>query len=249
MGQLNCLSNSLTHSLTHSSLTMKSSNSDSKMKPSRPKSTGTASQDVPLLDEVSELLSKERSLMQLKVIEQHVEAKEWKEKYETLVKNIGSSDSLTHSLPGSGSGHGLQSRIAAYEVAADISSTPQSNSWRNDVEKQLYLLPSSDMPWYLDVSNSSLTSNDVHRILMFPKTNNYMKTSVLNFHNCGLDDSCAKLLPHLLRFPNIAAIDFSCNDVAEMFQNALLAAVEVIYYVFDYVLYDQSIMSFSFSHT
>jgi hypothetical protein len=216
---------------------MKSSNSDSKMKPSRPNSTGTASHDVgvPLLDEVSELLSKERSLMQLKVIEQHVEAKEWKEKYETLVKNIGSSDSLTHSLPGSGSGsgHGLQSRIAAYEVAADISSTPQSNSWRNDVEKQLYLLPSSDMPWYLDVSNSSLTSNDVHRILMFPKTNNYMKTSVLNFHNCGLDDSCAKLLPHLLRFPNIAAIDFSCNDVADMFQNALLAAVEVIYFVFD----------------
>jgi len=171
--------------------------------------------DIPLLEEVNELLAKERNLMNLKVIEQHVEAKEWKDKYETLVMKI-SDDTLMN-----------PAKISAYEVAADISSAPQLKSWRNDVEKQLYLLPSSDMPWFLDVSNSNLSCNDLHRILMFPKTNNYTQTSVLNFHNCGLDDSCAKLLGHLLRFPNIAAIDFSCNDVAEMFQSALLSAVEV----------------------
>jgi hypothetical protein len=178
------------------------------------KVTDKESTDIPLLEEVNELLSKERNLMNLKVIEQHVEAKEWKDKYETLIKKI-SDDTLN------------PAKITAYEVAAEVSSAPQLKSWRNDVEKQLYLLPSSDMPWYLDVSNCSLTSNDLHRILMFPKTNNYRQTSVLNFHNCGLDDSCAKLFPHLLRFPNIEAIDFSCNNVADLFQNALLAAVEV----------------------
>lgn len=172
--------------------------------------------DIPLLEEVNDLLTKERNLMNLKVIEQHVEAKEWKDKYETLVKKISLNEALD------------PSNITAFEVAADVTSSPQSKSWRNNVEKQLYLLPSSDMPWYLDVSNTTLTVNDVHRILMFPKSNNYKKITVLNFHNCGLDDSCTKLLPHLLRFPNIAAMDASCNDVADMFQGALLAAVEVM---------------------
>jgi hypothetical protein len=192
---------------------MKSHSSNSKANNAKNKEKD--SNDIPLLEEVNELLSKERNLMNLKVIEQHVEAKEWKDKYETLVKQLSDDSTLN------------PSKINAFEVAADISSAPQSKSWRNDVERQLYLLPSSEMPWYLDVSNSPLTANDVHRILLFPKTNNYKDITVLNFHNCGLDDSCAKLFPHLLRFPNIEAIDFSCNDVSELFQSALLAAVEV----------------------
>lgn len=172
------------------------------------------STEIPLLEEVNELLEKERSLMKLKVIEQHVEANEWKNKYEILVKTIA-DDTLN------------PTKISAYEVAADISNAACVKSWRNNVEKQLYLLPKSTMPWYLDVSDTKLTSNDLQRILMYPKTNNYKKISAISFRNCCLDDSCAKLLPHLLRFPNIAAIDFSCNRMAGMFQSALLAAVEV----------------------
>ena len=176
--------------------------------------------EIPLLEEVNELLHKERNLMNLKLIEQHVEAKEWKEKYETLVEKI-SGDALN------------QEKIKAYEVAAEVSTAPRLNTWRNNIEKQLYLLPSSNMPWYLDVSNVSLGVNDIHRILMYPKTNNYKLITVFNFHNCEIDDSCAQLFPHMLRYPNIAAIDFSCNNVSETFHKSLLGAVEVRYSVFN----------------
>ncbi|CAE7743456.1 unnamed protein product, partial [Symbiodinium microadriaticum] len=89
--------------------------------------------DIPLVDEINELLHKERTLMSLKVIEQQVEAEEWKKKYETLVQHIGPDGSV-------GGG-----QLQAYEFAADVASRGDEK-WQKDVDRILQLQHESDYP-------------------------------------------------------------------------------------------------------
>jgi len=50
---------------------------------------------LPLLEEVNDLIEKERLLMTLKVLEQQKQAEEWKAKYELLVGKVGETSAKT----------------------------------------------------------------------------------------------------------------------------------------------------------
>ena len=50
---------------------------------------------LPLLEEVNDLIEKERLLMTLKVLEQQKQAEEWKTKYEMLVGKVGETSAKT----------------------------------------------------------------------------------------------------------------------------------------------------------
>ena len=66
-----------------------------------------AHHDLPLLDEVSELLQKEKTLYELKMLESKLAADEWKSKYEKLIGQVADTAAVT------GNYH-------TYEIAADI---------------------------------------------------------------------------------------------------------------------------------
>lgn len=44
--------------------------------------------DIPILDEVNDLIEKERTLLALKLLEQQREAQQWKSKYDHLVEKV-----------------------------------------------------------------------------------------------------------------------------------------------------------------
>mmetsp|Transcript_10613 Transcript_10613/g.16084 ORF Transcript_10613/g.16084 Transcript_10613/m.16084 type:complete len:900 (+) Transcript_10613:108-2807(+) len=169
------------------------------------------SEDVPLLDEINELLVKERTLMGLKVIEQHVEAEEWKQKYETLVNEISKNSK------------GFEN-VSAYELAADIASA--KSNWHGDVDRILHTQPTSQYPWCLDLSGISLDSIHLKKILNFPKSHNYDGVSVLRLHNCELNDGDAELLVSLLSLRQLECLDLSHNNLGRRYQELLLRSME-----------------------
>ncbi len=51
--------------------------------------------ELPFVDEMNELITKEKHLLQLKIIEQKREAEEWKAKYMSVVTKVGDSANKT----------------------------------------------------------------------------------------------------------------------------------------------------------
>lgn len=56
----------------------------------------TTLSDLPLLDEVNELLEKEKMLMGLKILEQKKEKEEWKAKYDQLLSRVSETGDLVN---------------------------------------------------------------------------------------------------------------------------------------------------------
>lgn len=170
--------------------------------------------DIPLVDEINELLNKERTLMGLKMMEHQVEAEEWKKKYETLIQHIGPDRNVDGG------------NVHAYEIAAEVVSQEEDN-WQKDLDRILYMQHQSDYPWCLDTSNVELQSTQITKILNFPKSHNYHGVSVLSLHHCGIKDTDAQLASTLLHFPGLQALDLSHNELGSEFQKILLADIEV----------------------
>jgi hypothetical protein len=169
--------------------------------------------NIPLVDEINELLTKERTLMGLKVMEHQVEAEEWKKKYETLVQNIGPDGAVD-----GGNKH-------AYEIAADIA--VMEDKWGRDLERVLYLQHQSDHPWCLDASHIELQTSQLKQIANFPKSHNFNGVSILKLNDCKLKDSDGELVTTLFHFSGIQALDLSHNDLGRDFHQSMMNDIQV----------------------
>lgn len=176
--------------------------------------------NIPLVDEINELLHKERTLLGLKVMEHQVEAEEWKKKYETLVHNIG-----TDNTSGGSNAH-------VYELAADVAQMEEN--WQKDLERILYLQHQCDYPWCLDVSHIDMRATQIKQVINFPKSHNFQGVSVLKLNHCEIQDSDAEVAAALLHFPGLQALDLSHNDLGHEFHAQLLNDIEV-YYIILYI--------------
>jgi hypothetical protein len=169
--------------------------------------------DLPLVDEINELLVKERTLMGLKVVEQHLEAQEWKHKYESLMTKI-SETTVT------------SSNIQAYEVVGDLTSTKKYN-WKKDFDRLLHLQLSSVYPWCLDTSGLELHDVELKKLCRYPKSHSSDAITILQLCHSGIRDEDAELVISLLHFPRLQALDLSFNDLGPEFRSALIQTVEV----------------------
>lgn len=178
--------------------------------------------DLPLLDEVNELIDKERSLLTLKVLEQQTEASEWRSKYDQLLQQIRSNRDVNE-IP----------------LAEGISSGPASNETNNKNNTHLYdirterdinhLLLNPQHAWILNLCNTTISPEAFAKLckLTFGTKSVYNEYRSIQLSNSGLTDDYSNALCGILRNPRMQAIDLSKNSLSEVFFAQLLGVLSV----------------------
>lgn len=174
---------------------------------------------LPLLDEVNELLEKEKLLYQLKTMESKLQADEWKSKYEKLIGQMADSAAI------SGNYH-------TYEIAAEIESGQAAEGLVTDVDASL----ERSGCHALNFSNKCMQKTDV---INLTKSLKEMKTTVpvallmsrngFSDINCCTNDKTpsADALGTLIAVPHVDAIDLSYNNLGVGFENTLIEALRL----------------------
>ena len=176
---------------------------------------------VPLLDEVTELLQKERTLLGLKVLEQQVEAQDWRSKYEALVEKVSDVAGRTENA-------------RVFEMAADVHATPiKAQDFRYRV---MEALRAKGVNWILDLCDANVGLAGISEILkIFHGLKNSSKISVIMLRNTSLDGSCNEQTAAICSFPFFDGLDISWNNLTKSFIGHLITALEVFppIYCFD----------------
>lgn len=182
-------------------------------------------EDLPLLDEINDLLVKERTLLGLKVVEQQIEAQEWKVKYEKLLNKL--NENVTD--------------MEIFELVSDLDSRNPSvdHSFDSYLQFQANLLsttfspslPSGPFPshcyWCLNVSTMTLQRLELKKLLNYPKSHCNKKIRILQLSCCEIQDKDADLVVLLFHYPRLEALDLSFNQLGTEFHARFLQSIEV----------------------
>lgn len=169
--------------------------------------------DVPLLDEVTSLLEKERTLMGLKVLEQQVEAQDWKRKYEALVGQVASAG-------------GTSDAAHVFEMAADIAAKPLKID--NFRMKIMETIRADGMNWVVDLSNINVGTEGVVEVLkIFHGMRDSCRVTTILLRNSQLDAGCNEHMAAVISFPYFEGIDASWNSLTKPFYQSMIKALEV----------------------
>ena len=166
-----------------------------------------ARDELPLLDEVAELLEKEKTLLNLKLLERDIEAQEWKAKYEGLVNKVVLEN---------------EGNVAAYEAAADVEA---SDLWKQNLDACLHHFSTANEK-FLIIDHLSLAKPQLKRVARVLATST---ATMLRITHCDLSDDIADDLCALLTKHQFEALDFSNNDLGSNFFNKLLQTFRVRY--------------------
>eukprot|EP01041_Mallomonas_annulata_P004442 gene4442-8853_t len=169
--------------------------------------------DVPLVDEVQDLLLKERTLMTLKVLEQQKEANEWKERYEMLVHKV------TDVVP-------QMNNVNAFEIVADIENYNQA-TWQSGVDEIPHILRDLSDFSFLDLSEKPLGQKGVKQILKALHSLKNKKITTVLLSNCNIEDNCCEEIHAILGMNNIEAMDLSNNELGANFEEGLITTLKI----------------------
>jgi hypothetical protein len=175
---------------------------------------------LPLLDEVSNLLQKERTLMGLRVLEKEAEAIDWRTKYETLVSKL-SDGSAEGTTPLGDAARGL-------EIAAELDSASSAPTIIPDFRARVMQTLREDKESMLDLSNTNVGIHgisEVLKILRATKKTTYLRSICLK--NANLDPSCSEQAAALFGFPFLEALDLSYNSLGRNFLSSLITTLQV----------------------
>lgn len=179
---------------------------------------------LPLLDEVNELIEKERMLLSLKLLAQKEEAVEWKSKYDKLVDSIGTKLS-NPSIPIDDRQDNVQ-YLTQLESLAAVESDPVEHISLHDING---LLKNRMLSWVLD-----LTDNRIDKMLfgklaksVFGVNSSYSDIKIAIFDNCGVTDDFAAALLSMFRSAQLLAIDLSNNELSDSLFIQLIATLKV----------------------
>jgi len=178
--------------------------------------------ELPLLEEVNELIEKERLLMQLKLLEQQRAAEEWKAKYESLVGNASKGSSGNQTLAKVGNEN---------EAPGDGNSAIKKNKTAppTTTEGLQQMLMDLEHDWVLDLSNVkvdnkllSLLNSEVFSARGCATHN----ITVCSLANTSLEDDSMLALTTLAGKASVQALDLRGNNLGpQTFQN-LVGAVK-----------------------
>lgn len=155
-----------------------------------------------LLHGVHELIEKERTLLELKLLDQKLESEKWKTKYDTLKEKIvidATEDNEIENL----------------EVVGNVEMEDGDSHVLNDINEILasriidnYIADLSNIPF-----NRQLFINLIKQL--FGTRSPYPNIRIAVFKNCNLGPSLQDALVQLMRSSKIAGIDFSHNSFGE----------------------------------
>ena len=179
---------------------------------------------VPILDEVNNLLKKEKILYELKMTESKQQADEWRFKYEKLLGEVADTAKIT-------------GNYQTYEIAAGIETEyfDFDSSLYHDMNKFLQASGLSA----LDLSNKYLRKSDISDIITSLKEMKkpfpvalLMSKNKLSDKNSSSNDrsSNADLLGSLISIPHVEAVDFSYNELGTGFENTLIESLRVFFF-------------------
>lgn len=164
------------------------------------------SEDLPLLDEVQELLNKERTLLALQVLEQQQDAVEWKSRYEKLFNEISTA------------------HPAAQLIAHEIMNDDKEKNWNANGISSV-LLDSH----IFDFSHKKLGNEGVRQIFKSVhnlKRRGHNQSLILVLNSCQLSHDSIEEVVALISVPTVAAVDISNNDFGEVFKEKLFEALK-----------------------
>ena len=158
---------------------------------------------LPLLDEVNEIIQKEKVLLELKILEQENEAKVWKNRYESLLGSVSDTAAETGALE-------------PLQIAANNESNKVivvSNNDNDPIDNIILSLSSNE--WVIDFSYKTITSSILTRLCKGNSAITYTNPllSVFNLSNSNIKEDSAQILSVLLSNPNVKAIDLSNNSL------------------------------------
>ena len=180
--------------------------------------------ELPLLDEVNELIEKERLLLTLKVLEQQKEAQDWKARYNVLVGKVSETSLRTGDFramevlaatavdPTADSKSGPASVAAAPPPSAGGSAAAASIPATSEGVQNLLAGLTHD--WILDLSSTVVKSPLLNQLnndalnLRAPT-----KVKVAKLSGCCMTDECASALGAMVSRPAVEAMDLSFNDL------------------------------------
>lgn len=177
--------------------------------------------ELPLLDEVNELIEKERLLLTLKVLEQQKEAQEWKAKYDTLVGKVSDTslrtgDFRAMEILGTTSVSGTQATIDNKMTALPSTPFPSSSTSAIPPTTEGIQLVLAELAhnWVLDVSWRPIRSQLLNLILsdvFSVRAPTAIKVAL--FPHCSITDDSGSVISTILSRPSLEAIDLSYNDL------------------------------------
>jgi len=179
---------------------------------------------LPLLDEVNELIEKERLLLSLKLQAQKEEAVEWKSKYDKLVDSIGAKLS-NPSIPIDGAQDNVQ-YLTQLESLAAVESDPVEHISLHDING---LLKNRILSWVLDLRDHKIDKLLFGKLIksVFGVNSSYSDIKIAIFDNCGLTDDFAAALMSMFRSAQLLAIDLSNNELSDLLFIQLITTLKV----------------------
>lgn len=169
----------------------------------RPAPVDSSSLPLPLLEEFSQLLEKEKMLLELQYMEKIQDADSWRDKYSRLVDRLSIA--------------AVKENTVASAIIADSTSTP-------DVRPiQSLLMELNERDNMIKISTRDLTVDAIKRIQKYLKEHGNIKQFVATHCNVLSVDGLAQLCS----ISSILAIDLSANSLVSPFEADLVRSMQV----------------------
>lgn len=202
---------------------------------------GDKQHELPFVDEMNEVITKEKHLLQLKILEQQREAEEWKAKYMSVVTKVGDSANKTgdyrameflgdvDSTGGldDGSGGVGTASTSTSKKMKKIEATPEGiqqmlldlrHKWVLDLSVQ----HQQQQPGGIKLDLLKAINNEVFSV-RGAETN---AVSVFSAQRCELDDQMAVTLGSILSKNTVEAVNLSYNQLGPQFFVQLMNAMK-----------------------
>lgn len=173
---------------------------------------------TPLIHEVNALLEKERTLMELKLLEKEVQANKWKGKYEDLKDKI-----IEKKVDDPADAEKLEKLGEVEDESVDILEET-IGQFQNNVGA---LLVQNVQGNFASFNNIPLTKPVFSGLVksLFGLKSQYPELNVVSFRNCNLDHTSIEAIEYLLRSPRLQGLDISRNNLDD---DVLFSFVEVL---------------------
>jgi hypothetical protein len=176
-----------------------------------------------LLIEVEELLEKERTLMELRLLEQTEQSEHWKSKYDEL-KEYAIEDALEEKTE--------QFALEKLEALAEMTMKDPPPATVKDANS---ILISRVTEHYADLSNIYLNKTIFIYLsrTLFGTRSIYANVRIINLKDCDLGIDHIEPLVHILRSPRCDAINLSYNHLTEEMLFKMMEVLRVSVYLSD----------------
>lgn len=173
---------------------------------------------LPLMDDLNDLIEKERTLLSLKLLAQKTETENWKAKYDLLLDKIGTvnlEEEVDSSQP--------------FEMAAEVEFFTQKKEPTSYDDLQQLLINRASS-WALDLHGISLDKLSFSKLVkeIFGSRSSFDTINLVNLEKCNLSDEYIPSLLSMIRSSRLQAIDLSNNEFSEVLFLQLLTTLQVI---------------------